>query len=137
MSNRNYLAKASSPSSSSSSNDLKYAMYIGRWQPFHDGHHWLINQKLIEGKKVLICIRDVEPDEKNIWTAKEIEENLKTELKHLIEVGSVKLLIIPDIESVNIGRDVGYDVIEHCPPTEIKSISATAIREKMKKNGKL
>ena len=37
-------------------------------------------------------------------------------------------MIIPDIESINYGRDVGYDVIEHFPPPEIKEISGTKIR---------
>ena len=35
----------------------------------------------------------------------------------------VKVIIIPDIESVNYGRGVGYD-IEHVPPSEIGKISA-------------
>ena len=29
----------------------KYAMYIGRWQNWHKGHEWLINQQLNKGKK--------------------------------------------------------------------------------------
>ena len=37
-------------------------------------------------------------------------------------------MIIPDIESVNYGRDVGYDIIEHIPPKDIKEISGTKIR---------
>ena len=49
----------------------------------------------------------------------------------------VLLSVVPDIESINIGRGVGYDVIEHCPPEEVKNISATKIREQMKKDGKL
>jgi hypothetical protein len=32
---------------------------------------------------------------------------------------------------------VGYDIIEHIPPTEIGEISATKIREELKKEGKL
>ena len=47
---------------------MKYSMFIGRWQPWHDGHQWLIDQRLTEGKNVLICIRDVMPDEKNPYT---------------------------------------------------------------------
>jgi hypothetical protein len=46
-------------------------------------------------------------------------------------------MIIPDIDSVNFGRGVGYDVIEHEPPTEVKEISATKIREQMREEGKL
>jgi hypothetical protein len=131
---KKYLAQAAFKSSS---NDVKYSMYIGRWQPWHAGHRWLIDQRLEEGKRVLLCIRDVEPDEKNPWTAQEILLNLSNELIDLIQEGKVKIIIIPDIESINIGRGVGYDVIEHCPPDEIKEISATAIREQMKKDGKL
>ena len=37
--------------------------------------------------------------------------------------------IIPDIESVNYGRGVGYDVIYHEPPTEVGAISGTKIRK--------
>ena len=59
------------------------------------------------------------------------------ELKDLILDGRVITSIIPDIESVNYGRGVGYDVIEHVPPKEIGEISATSIRNQMKKDGKL
>jgi hypothetical protein len=37
--------------------------------------------------------------------------------------------MIPDIESVNYGRDVGYEIIEHIPPKDIREISATKIRK--------
>jgi nicotinamide mononucleotide adenylyltransferase len=112
-------------------------MFIGRWQPWHAGHRWLIDQRLNQGKNVLICIRDVEPDEKNPWTAVQILDNVANELKDLIQAGRIVVMIIPDIESVNIGRGVGYDVIEHVPPDEIHDISATKIREQMKAEGKL
>ena len=131
---KKYLAQAAFKSSS---NDVKYSMYIGRWQPWHEGHRWLNDQRLNEGKKVLICIRDVEPDEKNPWTPLEVLQNLTHELLDIIQEGKVKIIIIPDIESINIGRGVGYDVIEHCPPDEIKEISATAIRQQLKTDGKI
>ena len=114
-----------------------YAMFIGRWQPWHEGHQWLIDQALNEGKKVLLCIRDVKPDEKNPWNAWQVFENLKISLEKLINEQKVHIIVIPDIESVNIGRGIGYDVIEHVPPQEIHDISATKIREQMKAEGKL
>jgi len=61
-------------------------------------------------------------------------KNIYHELKDLVEEGRVKLMIIPDIESVNYGRDVGYDIIEHTPPKEIKKISATDIRRSLNEN---
>ena len=115
----------------------QYSMFIGRWQPWHSGHRWLIDQRLNEGKNVLICIRDIEPDEKNPWYSIEVMSNLHKELADLIDEGRVRVMIIPDIDSVNFGRGVGYDVIEHEPPTEVKEISATKIREQMRAEGKL
>lgn len=115
----------------------QYSMFIGRWQPWHDGHKWLIDQRLNEGKNVLICIRDIEPNEKNPFTAEEVEANIKRELWQLIGSERVKVMVIPDIESVNFGRGVGYDIIEHLPPQEVSEISATKIREQLKQEGKL
>jgi nicotinamide mononucleotide adenylyltransferase len=113
-----------------------YAMFIGRWQPWHKGHRWLIDQQLNQGKKVLLCVRDVHQDEKNPWSAWQVMMNLSEELMDLIEDNKVRVMIIPNIESINFGRGVGYDVIEHIPPADIHEISATKIREQMKQDGK-
>ena len=104
-------------------------MFVGRWQPWHDGHRWLIDQRLKEDKNVLICIRDMLPDKNNPYTCEEVYDNLQIKLKELIDLKRVKVMIIPDIESVNYGRGVGYDIIEHVPPKDIGKISATKIRE--------
>jgi cytidyltransferase-like protein len=122
----------------SSSTEKKYSMFVGRWQPLHSGHLWLVNERLKKGKNVWLAIRDVKPDEKNPWTAQEIQKMVhEGPLKELIQDGRVITSIIPDIESINYGRGVGYDIIEHVPPTEIGEISATSIREQMRKDGLL
>ena len=107
----------------------KYALYIGRWQTWHAGHEWLIRQQLDKGKKVWIAIRDVEVNEENPKTAQQV-------MKDLIEVPFIKenfdkllISIIPDIESVNYGRGVGYEVIHHHPPADVELISGTKIRK--------
>ena len=115
----------------------QYSMIVGRYQPFHDGHKWLMNQCLDEGKNVLICVRDIEPDEKNPFTSDQVYKNISYELEDLISDGRVKVIVIPDIESINFGRGVGYDIIEHVPPQEVGDISATKIREQMRQEGKL
>jgi phosphopantetheine adenylyltransferase len=115
----------------------QYSMFIGRWQPWHAGHKWLIDQRLEQGKNVLILIRDIVPDEKNPFTALEVSKNINTELWDYIIQGRIVVMIIPDIESVNFGRGVGYDIIEHIPPQEVSEISATKIREQLKQEGKL
>jgi len=121
----------------SSSTEKKYSVFFGRWQPWHGGHRWLIDQRLNEGKNVWIAIRDVKPDEKNPFTAHEVMMNLSEELKDLLNEGRIFISIVPDIESINYGRGVGYDIIEHVPPTNIGEISATKIREQMRNDGKL
>jgi nicotinamide mononucleotide adenylyltransferase len=116
---------------------MKYSLFIGRWQPWHEGHKWLIDQRLKEGKKVCIAVRDVEPSEDQPWTADEIVQNVKEQLYFEVTEDKVKIIKIPDIESVNYGRGVGYDIIEHTPPQQVEEISATKIREQMRKDGKL
>ena len=110
---------------------MKYSMFIGRWQPWHDGHRWLIDQRLKEDKNVLICIREVGKDDSNPYNPIDVKSNIESELKDLISAGKVKVIIIPDIESVNYGRGVGYDIIEHIPPQKVGEISATKIRKKL------
>ena len=115
----------------------QYSLFIGRWQPWHPGHRWLIDQRLNEGKNVCVAIRDVEVNENQPWDAKTIKKNVEVELHDLIQEGKIKVIIIPDIESVNYGRGVGYEIIEHVPPTDIKEISATKIRQELREQGKL
>ena len=108
----------------------KYAMFIGRWQTWHKGHEWLINQQLEKGKNCWVAIRDVQQDENNPKSAQEVLRELQQEPFFTNNWDKIMLSIIPDIESVNYGRGVGYDVIYHEPPKEIEQISGTAIRKK-------
>lgn len=109
-----------------------YALFIGRWQTWHEGHQWLIDQQFDKGKNVWIAIRDMDRDVNNPKTSQEVMIELSHILKGYLSTGRLYISVIPDIESVNYGRGVGYDVIYHEPPTEIGLISGTSIR-----NGKL
>jgi adenylylsulfate kinase len=115
----------------------QYAMFIGRWQPLHLGHQALFQEALNQGKNLLICIREGEVNEKNPFTPEEVKKNIEDVYALLVNSGIMKVMIIPDICSVEFGRGVGYDIIEHIPPTEIGDVSATKIREQMRKEGKL
>ncbi len=110
---------------------MKYSMFIGRWQPWHEGHRWLIDQRLNENKNILICVREVDKDDANPYDPIEVKKNIEKELNDLISKDRVKVIIIPDIESVNYGRGVGYNIIEHVPPKKVGEISATDIRKKL------
>ena len=114
----------------------KYAMYVGRWQNFHAGHKWLINQQLEKGKDVWVAIRNVPTDENNPKTAQQIMMDLAVEPFFKENSSKIIVSVIPDIESINYGRGVGYEVIYHEPPADIEIISGTKIRNgEMNSNG--
>lgn len=104
----------------------QWSLFIGRWQPIHEAHRQMFQQVLDEGGRVLIGIRDVEPDEKNPFPVSEVYNTIKKEYK---DNPNVSVMIVPDISSVNFGRGVGYNIIEHIPPVEVAEISATKIRK--------
>ena len=117
--------------------DSQWSLFIGRWQPLHTGHKELFRQVINEGGKVCVAIRDGEVSEKNPFSPLQVMTNIFDEMQDEVEAGTLKVIIIPDICSVEFGRGVGYDIIEHIPPPEVAEISATKIREQMKSEGKL
>jgi adenylylsulfate kinase len=123
-----YHAKSSLPKK-----EGQYSLFIGRWQPLHEGHKQLFNQVIEQGGKVCIAIREGEVNEKNPFTPREVMMNICKEMEQQVNSSKVKVIIIPDIDSVCFGRGVGYDVVEFIPPAEIAEISATKIREELKK----
>jgi len=103
----------------------KRAMFVGRWQPCHLAHEWLIRQKLDEGIPCLVLVRNIEPDERNPYTTQETIELLTA----AFEGEDVVILALPcDIMGVYCGRDVGYEFecLGECPE---RGISGTKIRE--------
>lgn len=98
---------------------MKYNLFIGRWSPFHNGHKTIIDSFVNNNRPVCIAIR-------------ESEEKYPVSIRMLMiksvygDNPLVKIIFIPDIEQVCIGRDVGYSIVE--VPQEIKNISATKIR---------
>lgn len=127
---KNYHVKSSMPNDKNG-----FAMFLGRWQPLHDGHKELFNQSLGLGKNICILIRDTPVSEKNPFTSEQVKENVEQHYKQEVENGKVVVMVVPNITSINFGRGVGYDIVEHVPPTEIAEISATKIRNKMRKDG--
>ena len=83
-------------------------------------------QKINEGIPALIMVRDIAPDEKNPFTTEQTVEMI--EKYHAAKGHDVQVIIIPDMESVNFGRGVGYEINEFTPPENIGWISATGIR---------
>ena len=86
----------------------------------------LVKQKLDKGVPCLIMVRDIPPDEKNPFTTEQTVDMIRK--YHESKGDDVVVMIIPDIESVNWGRGVGYEMNEYFPPENIGWVSATKIR---------
>lgn len=104
-------------------------IFIGRWQPLHDGHRTIIDSAADNGKEVVIGIRDTELDEDNPFTAQERKELINEVYS---DYSNVEVTIIPDIDTVAIGRDVGYSIVS--VPQEIAEISGTETRQEYEKS---
>lgn len=104
-------------------------LFIGRFQPPHKGHQAIFNTYLDKKENILIAIRDVPSDEKNPLSAITVYYLWKEIYR---DNPLVKVIVIPDICSVNYGRDVGYAINEIEMPKDIQRISATFIRDEIK-----
>lgn len=107
---------------------MKYNLFIGRYQSPHKGHQQIFDTYLKQGLPVLIAVRDVVPDNKNPLPAYAVQ-TLWQEVYR--DNPLVRVIIIPDIETVNYGRGVGYEVKEIKVDDKTASISATDIRNQI------
>jgi len=100
----------------------KFVLLIGRWSPFHLGHKYLVDSHLNAGKNVCIAVRK----SKEKYNPQERVYMIESVFKKQIEDGRVEVILIPDIEGVAVGRDVGYYIAR--VPEEVERISGTKIR---------
>ena len=112
----------------------KYNLFIGRFQPLHDGHKKLMQTVLDEGKRVLVLLRDTGVNDSNPYTFEQRYEMFMTAWPKEVHSGVMRIEQFngADIESVCYGRGVGYDIRQIELDKETESISATKIREEMK-----
>lgn len=108
---------------------MKYSLMIGRFQPFHDGHEALVRKLLAEGKNVCIGIRDTKVDSDNPHPVMKRYEMIMERFAGEKARGIVEIAILPDIEEVVYGRNVGWGMREIRLDEETEAISATKIRE--------
>lgn len=106
------------------------ALFIGRYQPFHDGHKALIIKGLRRVGQACIAVRSTQGiDDKNPFDFEMVRARIESGLREF--EGRFTVVPLPNITNVFYGRDVGYTVerIELDAVTE--SISATDIRRRM------
>jgi adenylylsulfate kinase len=103
------------------------ALFLGRYQPFHDGHKRLIEEGLKRAGQVCIAVRDTGgTDENNPLDFPSIKARIEAALwPHR---GRITIIQVPNITHVFYGRNVGYVIEQLTLDKATESISATEIR---------
>ena len=122
---------------------------LGRWQPWHDGHTELFKRIHAMTGQVCIMVRRVPSNTEANERVPGQDDNPfdeKTVMNNIIQSLSKErftfnedyvIIIVPNVVDISYGRGVGYTFTEHDLGKEIHNISATKIREQMRKEGKL
>lgn len=106
---------------------MKTGVFVGRFQPFHDGHKRCIEKILQNCERCIVLMRETDKTEKNPFDFEKRKAMIRAAFPNEQQV------IIQPIEdpgadlSVFIGREVGYELIQLDEQTE--AISATDIRK--------
>ncbi len=111
------------------------AQMLGRWQPWHDGHQALFEKVIKKTGQVNIMVRDVKGVGDNPFDFRAVKKNITRSLK--LYKNRIKITLVPNLTNICYGRGVGYKIEEIILPKYIQKISATKIRKKLKKQGKL
>ena len=118
---------------------------LGRWQPWHQGHQELFKRCVEKTGQVMIQVRDVQGSsggngqEDNPFDWETVFKNIESGLlKDGFKKGvEYEIMLVPNVVNISYGRGVGYVFEEEVFDDSINSISATKIREKLRKEGNL
>jgi adenylylsulfate kinase len=102
---------------------------LGRWQPWHPGHHALFERAIAKTGQVIIMVRDCH-DKNNPFSFSEVEDRIRRDLDGEYN-GRYVIRLVPNIVNITYGRDVGYKIEQETFDESITSISATKIRKEM------
>jgi len=102
------------------------ALFVGRWQPFHDGHKALILEGLSRVGQVCIGLRNTYgSDGSNPFPFEVVRQRIEAAL--YAHTGRFTVVQLLNVTRICYGRDVGYTVetIDLDPDVEAISVSKT------------
>lgn len=106
----------------------KTAIYIGRFQPFHEGHKKIFLKALKKNTQVCILVMDsFGINKKNPFKFNDVKKKIKKELRKF--QNKYIIIKIPVVSEVVYGRKVGYKIRKINLPKNVEKISATNIRK--------
>ena len=118
---------------------------LGRWQPWHEGHQALFKRCVKKTGQVIIQVRDVQGasggtnQDDNPFNWDQVCLNIESALllDGYKKGFDYEIMLVPNVVNITYGRGVGYIFEEETFDNSITSISATKIRKKLRKEGKL
>ena len=103
-------------------------LMLGRYQPWHEGHHALYKEAGNRTDQVLLGVRNTyKTSDKDPLTFDEVKEYIS---KDKFMDGAL-VLRLPNITNIVYGRDVGYKIEQVDLGADIHAISATQKRKEM------
>jgi hypothetical protein len=103
-------------------------LMLGRYQPWHEGHHALYNEALKRTSQVVLGVRNTGgTSEKDPLSFNEVKKYIEKD-KYM---RGVMIVNMPNITNIVYGRDVGYKIEQVDLGAEIHAISATQKRKEM------
>jgi nicotinamide mononucleotide adenylyltransferase len=105
-------------------------LFVGRYQPFHDGHRSLILEGMKRVGQVCIAVRDTAGSGgTDPFPFDYVKARIEASLKDY--AGRFTVVQLPNVAAIYYGRDVGYAVERIDLDESLTGISATAIRKRM------
>jgi nicotinamide mononucleotide adenylyltransferase len=109
-----------------------WGLMLGRYQPWHEGHQAIFEQILkLHPAGVCILVRDsYGTSEKNPLRPGQVVERIEAALEKAGTCAYLyEIIVVPDIQGVYYGRDVGYAIEKIELPPEFTNVSATQKRK--------
>ena len=108
----------------------KTAVYIGRFQPMHDGHFEIIKKAIKKNGQLAILVMDsYKINKKNPFTFNQVKKRIQKKL--ISYEGKYQVLKIPVVSEFIYGRTVGYKINKYKIKKNLEKISATKIRKEL------
>jgi hypothetical protein len=105
------------------------ALFLGRYQPFHNGHRALIAEGLKRVGQACVAVRNTQGvDDKNPFDF----EYVRSRIEHGLREFEGRFIVVPfpNVTNIFYGRDVGYAIERIELDAAIEGVSATEVRKR-------